>query len=121
VIVRFARNSNQNGCLFSNTHNIEGLSSSNQKYLLTRTVVATAVVTKATIGVIGQIRENLNLIGSFGVDINFVGILLVAVVVRTSRSSGQNRPATVVIFPTMMMTSIAVILFHSSISIYILK
>ena len=26
MIVRFARNSNQNGCLFSNTHNIEGSS-----------------------------------------------------------------------------------------------
>ena len=74
-------------------------------------VVATAMVT--TIGIIGQIREDLNLIGSIGVD-DFAGILLLAVVVRaTSRSSGRSRPATVVmVFPTMMMACLAVFLIQ---------
>ena len=91
-----------------------------KKYPLTRTVVAT-VATKVTVGIIGQIREDLNLIGNIGVDIYFAGILLIAVAVRASRSSGRSRPATVVIFPTMT-ACLAVFLFHPpSIQIYIIR
>ena len=85
-----------------------------QIYTLTSAVATMA--TKATIGIICQIWEDLNLIGSIGVDDDFAGILLfAAVVVRTtSRSSGRSRPAT-----ATMMTCLAVFLLHPpSIPIY---
>ena len=80
------------------------------------------MATKATIGIICQIWEDLNLIGSIGVDDDFAGILLfAAVVVRTtSRSSGRSRPATVVIFSTMT-ACLAVFLLHPpNIQIYVI-
>ena len=72
----------------------------------------TAVATKATIGIIGQIREDLNLTGSIGVA-DFAGIFLVALVVRASRSSCRSRPAT-----ATMVTSLSGFLYHRSIQIY---
>ena len=72
------------------------------------------MATKATIGIICQIWEDLNLIGSIGVDDDFAGILFAAVVVRASGSSGRSRPATVA-----MMACLAVFLLNPpSIQIY---
>ena len=96
--------------------------------IYTLTSAVATVATKATIGIICQIWEDLNLIGSIGVDDDFagilfaaVGILFAAVVVRTtSRSSGRSRPATVVIFSTMT-ACLAVFLLHPpNIQIYVI-